>query len=562
MGRILLTDNLKDEKFVTVSSLDKVFPKDGPKILQSKASTMKNETFHFQASFYSDRIIIGNIQCISDLSEYITIRAVESIPAHFAKYEGLHDDYVIEEHGSGELFPDLLRPVYTDYECMRQKSWKTYWITVDGSKGLPVGTHEIVLRLDEYKWGTDESSGNVYECKFTLEVIDDELPNMDDFLYTGWMHYDCICYQHKVEPYTDAFYKLLGAYVDSAVKHGMTMLYTPLFTPSLDTKIGTYRRNVQLVDVEVLADGTYKFGFEKAAYFMDFALAHGVKHFELCHIASQWGAKKAIGVYGKVNGKEERIFGWQTDADSPEYLAFLDSFFCAFSKFVEEKGYGDKLYFHISDEPQPNALERFQIIKNTFSKYFPNAEVMDALSDGEFSRSGIITKPFVCLSHYKENSSAWVYYCGCQRDNYLTNRHLAMPSQRNRIFGAQLYRNGCKGFLHWGFNFYNTGGSRYPIDPYLITDAGGCFDGGDPFIVYPAENGVNESLRHEVLGDAFADFRALRLLEKYVGREETIRFLDDEGVKLGFSEYPRDAQWHHEFRFRLNEKIKKAKENS
>lgn len=53
-----------------------------------------------------------------------------------------------------------------------------------------------------------------------------------------------------------------------------------------------------------------------------------------------------------------------------------------------------------------------------------------------------------------------------------------MPSARNRILGCQLWRNKAKGFLHWGFNFYNDGLSHRSIDPFCVTDAGGHFPAG------------------------------------------------------------------------------------
>ena len=38
--------------------------------------------------------------------------------------------------------------------------------------------------------------------------------------------------------------------MDNAVAHGVNLLYTPLFTPPLDTQVGGERTTVQLVDVE------------------------------------------------------------------------------------------------------------------------------------------------------------------------------------------------------------------------------------------------------------------------------------------------------------------------
>ena len=129
-----------------------------------------------------------------------------------------------------------------------------------------------------------------------------------------------------------------------------------------------------------------------------------------------------------------------------------------------------------------------------------------------------------------------------------------MPSQRARVIGFQMYMSGALGFLHWGYNFYRSGGSEYPTDPFRITDAGGCFPSGDAFIVYPKKDGVMNSLRNEVMGDAFQDYRALLLLEKFIGKRGTKNLLKRE--VCGYTEYPHSAEWHRNKRFEINEKIK------
>jgi hypothetical protein len=121
-----------------------------------------------------------------------------------------------------------------------------------------------------------------------------------------------------------------------------------------------------------------------------------------------------------------------------------------------------------------------------------------------------------------------------------------MPSQRTRVLGLQLYETNVNGFLHWGFNFYNSGLSYAEIDPYAVTNAGGAFPPGDGFIVYPSGNGVNLSLRSEIIGMGFEDYDLLYTLEKKIGKEKVQEMLKNEGVS-GYTVYPRDAAWHTEF---------------
>ena len=83
-----------------------------------------------------------------------------------------------------------------------------------------------------------------------------------------------------------------------------------------------------------------------------------------------------------------------------------------------------------------------------------------------------------------------------------------------RILGVQMYKYQLDGFLHWGYNFYNSEKSLYPIDPYRCTDASGAFPSGDPFLVYPgADRKPEESIRLMLMDEAMNDLRAMYLLE-------------------------------------------------
>ena len=130
-----------------------------------------------------------------------------------------------------------------------------------------------------------------------------------------------------------------------------------------------------------------------------------------------------------------------------------------------------------------------------------------------------------------------------------------MPSQRTRILGFQLYKSNVLGYLHWGFNFYNTAYSVEPINPYVTADARRTLPAGDAFVVYPAKDGVYASLRYEIVKECFQDYDALRLLESLIGREKIIEMLDENGVD-GYTEYPRSGEWHIQFRQKINGQIK------
>lgn len=171
---------------------------------------------------------------------------------------------------------------------------------------------------------------------------------------------------------------------------------------------------------------------------------------------------------------------------------------------------------------------------------FPTIE---ALSNYDFYERGLVKHPVPANNHIEpfvgNVAGLWSYYC-CGQQHLVPNRMIAMPSARNRIMGTLCYVYDLAGFLQWGFNFYYSQYSRRFIDPFACTDAGGAFPAGDPFIVYPGENGEPlDSIRHEVFADGLQDLRALRLLEKKIGRERTLAFLrEGRGEVFSMTDYP------------------------
>jgi hypothetical protein len=176
--------------------------------------------------------------------------------------------------------------------------------------------------------------------------------------------------------------------------------------------------------------------------------------------------------------------------------------------------------------------------------------MIDALSSFAFYEKGLIKTPVVSENHIEPFAEAkvpglWTYYC-CGQFLDVPNRFLAMPAARSRILGALLYRYELSGFLQWGFNFYNGRNSLNTLDPWRNADGFGTWPSGDPFLVYPGENGKPlESLRAVTLREAMQDLRVLRLAEAKLGRDAVLAVLENswDGGVMTMTAYPTDPDW-------------------
>lgn len=536
-------------KTIFLSSLNKVFKDVNPNSTEfTSYSSLKNENFSFQLAILpeTEKQTSLSLEISSAIKDDISVYEVKNIPAGTTQYED-SDDYHYPQ-GRKE-FPDLLLPI-KDTITLTAGEWSSLWFEYK-PKNSVTGKQKITITL---------TAGDVTEEKtFELDIIDANLPEQD-LLFTNWFHNDCLCTYYDIEPFCDEYWVIVERFIKNAREHGVNMLLTPVFTPPLDTEVGGERPTVQLVGIKKQGE-SYLFDFTNFRKYVDICLRNGIEAFEISHFFTQWGAEHAPKIIADVNGEQVRIFGWETEASGEEYTNFLACFSEAFRTETENLGIKERCWVHVSDEPNENQIEQYQKAADIVKKYFADFNSLDALSDIRYYRNGLIKTP-VCAEDEadifkSEVKDFWVYYCCGQTQKYLPNRMFAQPSVRNRILGILLYKYEAKGFLQWGHNFWYSQYSKYPIDPFKVTDAGGSFPSGDSFVVYPGEGGIPlNSLRHLVFADAFQDLRALRLLESLTNREYVLNLIEkDLDIPLTFRTYPHEKNWLLNLRDEINKNI-------
>ena len=431
------------------------------------------------------------------------------------------------------------------------------WITVneDGAP-LAAGYHEVHIRV------TSLWSGEVLrEHSVTVELLDVLLPE-NDLIYTNWMHYDCLAECSGLPVWSDAYFELLGRYLRNAAKHGMTAVLTPAFTPALDTPIGHCRQNVQLVGVKRDKDG-YHFDFSLLERFVRTARENGITWFEHCHLYSQWGLTSAINIFGEENGVQTQLFGWDTPAQDPEYVAFLRAYLPAFLKFAADMGIRDRLLMHISDEPSASQAESYAKARQVVKPLLGDLAVSDALSHYALYETGLVDLPIVNMPKapdFDGKCEKWMlYYTGGEGQPTVSRRLLPSAPWRTRILGVQLFRYDVMGFLHWGYNYYYGNMSYGLFDP--VTEPGGYRNApATSYLVYPGKRGEPiPSLREKQMGMAISDYRALRLLESLAGREKALAVCEKVlGGPIDYLTLPKSGEQMEILRKAINEAIRAA----
>lgn len=494
----------------------------------------------------------------SSIKDYVRLYRVKDVIVDKPSRGFVSDEnYLLTEPG---ILPDALIPLeYQGNLAAISGGNVVIWVKVDIPFDLAPGKYNVRLCIE----AGYEGNADIEYCDMEINVINAKMPEQK-LVYTRWIYLDCIADAHDAEIFSERHWKLIEEYIAAATDVGINMLLVPVHTPPLDTEVGTFRPCVQLVDIEKKGD-EYIFCFDKFRRYIDICKRHGVKYYEIAHLFSQWGSKFAPNIMVTENGKTDYMFGWHVAADSDEYRAFLPQYIAAISAELEREGIADNAYFHVSDEPNPDNLDKYEVAKNILKPLIGNAKTFDALSHYEFCEKGLVETPVTSVRRIHEFlehkiEDQWVYYC-CGPETVFTNSFIAMPSRRTQILGFQIYKYDIKGFLHWGFNFYNSQVSRYKINPYLTTSADGAFPSGDGFIVYPGKETAYPSIRGEITFEAVQDIGICLALEALVGRDAVVAMIDEAaGTPLRFDTYPDSDDFLLDLRAKMIAAIEKYEE--
>ena len=551
------------EKFYlkTISGLEKCFMDED---IQSKNpltsdSMLMNEKYSFQiiyaaeTSKYRRCAFKCKLEIESEIAEHIKLQTVEQVAVHMPVYLDQNDDNYLRK--TPGLYPDLLLPFSLDDNIIFvQNELRSLFVTIENKKGIPAGKYPITFKM--------VFEGEVLaQTTFEIEVVGKMLDELA-IHHTEWFYTDCLANYYNVPVWSERHWEIIENYAKEAVESGVNVLLTPVFTPPLDTLVGGERLTTQLVDVTI-ENGEYSFGFDRFDRWVEMCDRVGIKSLEINHFFTQWGAEHAPKIMATVDGEYKKIFGWETEAAGEEYSAFLNAFLDEFLPYLESRELNKRVFFHISDEPKAEHLESYQKARNVVAEKLKNYPVIDALSSYDFYKSGVVERPVPSINHiepFVDNNvpDLWAYYC-CSQNVGVSNRFVSMPGARTRIIGAQMYKYNIKGFLHWGFNFYNSRYSVKAINPYNETCGEYFTPAGDCFLVYPAQDGTAyTSLHCQQMVMALEDHKALMLCEKLVGREKTLEALEKFGKLDYFVEYPKDEKYILSMRKEVNELIKNA----
>jgi hypothetical protein len=145
-----------------------------------------------------------------------------------------------------------------------------------------------------------------------------------------------------------------------------------------------------------------------------------------------------------------------------------------------------------------------------------------------------------------DGDEVWFYTCCGPTGNY-ANRFIELPLMKVRLLHWINFRYAAKGYLHWGFNYWNPSTSPFEETTFQ-------WPGGDSWIVYPKDGKLLSSIRLEAMRDGIGDNE---LLSMYFARDPVAAQKLAAEIILDFDRYDTNIARFHARRLQLLQALEK-----
>ena len=373
---------------------------------------------------------------------------------------------------------------------IKEKTYQSVWLTISIPWNATAGTY--VGRVTA-KSGQEMQSLPVYLTVYPLTI-----PSKHHLKVVEWYNTGGFSRFHGIqEEYSPAWFAMLGKYADNMVEH----------------RQNSFRVDMDVITISQSNDGIFAFDFSRFDQIAQVFWSTGKMDFMETGFLVDKGAK----------GWSDSNFRWQeftvkkTATGEQVKLPGIEvvpSFVAAFEAHLRQKGWLDKTWFHIMDEPSVHNALSWADFSQFIHKYGPNLSRMDAIETTFLLNDIEIAVPK--LDHFsnwnetykkwqQEGHELWFYTVGIYQGSLYPNKTIDVPLIDSRIMHWLNYKYDATGYLHWGWNQWNE-------NP--LQDVGMHI--GDAWHVYPARDGVLNSLRWEEMRNGIQDYEYFWMLENKI----------------------------------------------
>jgi hypothetical protein len=376
------------------------------------------------------------------------------------------------------------------------KTVRPVWLSLDIPEGTAAGYYsgEVVMK--------NEKQETVLQIK--IKVQNQVMPKSAHwkFRLDLWQNPWVVAWYYQVEPWSEEHKILLKKHLKLYADTGGKFITT--YAVNSPWSDNSYRIEGNMIEWLKLKDGSWKFDYGVFDQYVELSMEAGIREAITIYTPVPWGHRFR---YMDESSGNYVYAVWPPD--SPAFKDFWNIFLSDLKSHLEKKGWFEKTYLGINENPLNITMAAAHVIKEHSKnwKITYAGEWHPELSSLLDDYSLILTsEPSPKeLKERRAKGFTTTYYVCCTPPK--PNNFLFSPPIEGRFISWYSAAYGYDGFLRWAFD-------AWPEDP--MRDARHTlWPAGDCFMVYP---GGNSGIRHEKLREGIVDFEKIRILRELVAK--------------------------------------------
>jgi hypothetical protein len=372
------------------------------------------------------------------------------------------------------------------------------WITIDIPAEAEPGTYTGTLDVIS---GIEHKTLNI-----KVNVQAHILPKAKDwkFRLDLWQNPWAVASYYHVDPWSDDHIALLKRHLKPYADAGGTFITTyAVHSPWSDA---AYRVEGGMIEWMKRKDGSWNFEYKIFDQYVELCMGMGIDEAISIYTPVPWGHR-----FRYLDEKTGNYVYTTWDPETEEFKTFWNIFLTDLKAHLEKKGWFEKTYLGINENPLNITIAAAKVIKDhskdwrityagdwhpeissLLDDYSPIINTVPSLNDIKQRRSnGRTTTFYVCCTPAKPNNFVF------------------SPPIEGTYIGWCTAAYGYDGFLRWAYD-------AWPEDP--MRDARHTsWPAGDCFMVYPG--GVS-NIRFEKLREGIVDFEKIRILRELAAKSK------------------------------------------
>lgn len=397
--------------------------------------------------------------------------------------------YIVERPAPAR-YPDYL--MAEKQINLAKKIYQSVWLTITIPENASTGVYTGSV--------TVKTAQGQQSIPISITVYPLTLTPERNLKVTQWHNTGSFVKFHGInDEYSDAWFAMLKKYADNMAAHRQNVFRVPMMST---------------IEIQKTKDNKLLFDFSRFDQIADVFWNTGkMDYLETGFLTSRgelrWASTEIF--LSEFSNVKDQVSGNLITLPGEEVIPQL---LPAFESHLRDKGWLDKTYFHVMDEPSHhNAIPWMEM--SAYMKYLaPDLIRMDAIETYLITDELEVAVPK--LGHFvtwydewkkaqEKGTELWFYTVGTIDRCRILNKTIDLPLIHNRLLHWLNYKYDAVGYLKWGWNSWTD-------DPY--NEVGRHL--GDGWNVYPVKDGVLNSLRWEQMRNGIQEYEYFLMLEKKV----------------------------------------------